>query len=315
MSNDSISWAAITALAVAVIGAELTSPLHVAMVSLANLAFACAALGSAALFYRHVRVNDRFSACCIGLAQALVFSALGAVLSYLLARDGGPLWDPTLHRWDRALGLDWLAYARFVDRHAWLVAAYGFAYGTLIPQTIVVIVALGFSGRLDRLRMFILAAILSGTTAILLSPLFPAVGNFTFLALKPSGFAHVWQSADLADVRDFLAVRNGSLASLDLRKMQGIIVFPSYHGALAATTLWAFWTSGLKWLRWGGGLVALLTIAATPVNGGHYFVDVIAGVAIAGASIAAARRLVFARLPLEAITALPFRRSRAAFAR
>ena len=60
--------------------------------------------------------------------------------------------------------------------------------------------------------------------------------------------------------------------------------------------------------------VALTTLAATPVDGGHYFVDVLAGIAIAAASLAAASRLVFVRLPLPAIRALPFRRSREAFA-
>jgi hypothetical protein len=314
-SNDSASWAVIGALVIAVVAAELVSPLAIAIGSLANLALACVALGSAAAFYRFVRINERFSAACTGLAQALLFSAAGAILSYLLARDGGALWDGTLHRWDRVLGFDWLGYAHAVDAHPWLVAIFNIAYGSLISQTILVILALGFSGRIEALRMFILAAILSGSTAILLSPLFPAVGNFTYLGLKHSGFAHVWQSANLADVRDFLAVRNGSMAVLDLRKMQGIIVFPSYHGALATTTLWAFWRSGLKWLRWGGSLLAALTIAATPINGGHYGVDILAGVAVAAASIAAAKRLVYLRLPFAAIRAWPFRRSREAFAR
>lgn len=314
-SKESASWALIAALVAAVLAAELAHPLAVAPGSFLGLLLACTALGAASLFYTRVRINDRFSACCMSLSQALLFSVAGAILSYLLAQDGGALWDGTLHRWDMALGFDWLGYAHGVDAHPWLVAVFNVAYGSLIPQTVVVILALGFSGRIDALRMFILAAILSGTTAILLSPLFPAVGNFTYLGLKHSDFGHDWQSADLADVRDFLAVRNRSLTMLDLREMQGIIVFPSYHGALAATTLWAFWRSGLNWLRCGGSLLAILTIAATPINGGHYAVDVLAGIAVAAASIAAARRLVYLRLPLAAITAWPFRRSREAFAR
>jgi hypothetical protein len=314
-SNDNASWAVIAALTACVAAIELASPLALALASLAKLALACGMLGAAAIFYRRVRFNERFSACCIGLAQALVFSAAGSILSYLLARNGGALWDATLQGWDRALGVDWLAYVRAIDTHGWAALPFRFGYESLILQTIAVILALGFSGKLDRLRMFILAAILSGTAAVLASPLFPAVGNFAYLGLRPGHFSHVWQSSGLADVRDFLALRHGTMATLDLRTMQGIIVFPSYHGALATVNLWAFWTSGLRWLRWVGASTALTTIAATPVFGGHYFVDVLAGIVIASVSIAAARRLVFVRVPFPAITALPFRRSHGAFAR
>ena len=314
-SSDGASWAAVAVLAAAALALELASPLPLVWGSFSGLAMACACLGSAALFYRHVRRNDRFSACCTGLIQALLFSVIGSILSYLVARSGGSLWDSTLHDWDRALGFDWLAYARLVDAHPSLVLAYRLAYASLIPQTVAVIFALGFSGRLDQLRTFVLAAILSGSVAILASPLFPAVGNFAYLGLHPGDFASVWQSTGLADVRDFLAVRTGALPALDLRTMQGIIVFPSYHGALATVTLWAFWRSGMRALRWPGTVLAIVTIAATPIDGGHYSVDVIAGIGIAIASIAAAGRLVMVRVPLPAITAWPFRRSREAFAR
>jgi PAP2 superfamily protein len=315
MSNDSASWALIGVLTAIVAALELASPLAIAVGGFASIALACAGLGSVAAFYRRIRVNERFSACCIGLLQALVFSVVGSILSYLLARDSGAIWDPILAHWDHELGLDWLAYARLIDHHSWAIPPLRLAYASLIPQTIALILALGFSGRLGQLRTFILAAIISGSAAVLASPLFPAVGNFAYLGLEPGDFAHVWQASGLADVRDFIAVRSGSMTVLDLRTMQGIIVFPSYHGALATVTLWGFWKSGMKWLRRAGTAIALTTIVATPIEGGHYFIDVIAGIALAMASIAVARRLVFVRVPLMPLRALPFRRSRAAFAR
>ena len=313
-SNDRFSWAMIAALVAAVVALELRSPLRIEAASLANLALACLALGGAALFYRRVRINEKLSASCVALTQALVFSAAGSILSYLLARNGGAFWDATLYSWDRALGLDWLGYVRFVDAHDWLVLPFRLAYASLIPQIIVVILALGFSGRLDRLRAFILASIASGIAAILLSPLFPAISNYVHLGLTAADFRHVNPYAGYVHLHDLTALRSGEMTVLSLPKMQGIITFPSYHACLATLTLWAFWNSGLGWLRWSGAAVALTTIAATPVDGGHYFVDVIAGVAIAFASIVAARRLIFLPLRLPALRALPFRRSRAAFA-
>jgi hypothetical protein len=314
-SRDDGIWALIAALVAAVAAIELHSPLAIDIRSLGNLLLACLALGAAALFYSRFRPNENLRASCVCLTQALLFSAGGAILSYLLARNGGPFWDSTLYAWDQGLGLDWLGYVHLVDAHPWLVLPFHLAYGSLIPQIIVVILALGFSGRLDQLRTFVFAAISSGIAAIVISAFVPAVSNYVHLGLTQADFRHVNPWAGYVHLHDLTALRNGMMTELSLPKMQGIITFPSYHACLATLTLWAFWKSGLGWFRWVGAAVALTTIAATPVDGGHYFVDVIAGIAIALASILAARKLIYARVPLGALTAWPFRRSREAFAR
>jgi len=313
-SNDSVSWMMVAALVASTSLTELQSPLSIDIRGFAGLAIACAALTAVAVFYRRVRINENFAVSCVGLQQALLFTAAGSILSYLLARNGGAFWDSTFYGWDQALGLDWLGYVRFMDAHPWLVLLYRLAYGSLIPQIIVVILALGFTGRLDQLRMFILSAILGGIIAILLSPLFPAVSNYVYLGLTRTDFQHVNPWAGYVHLKDLTALRSGQMTVLSLPKMQGIITFPSYHACLAALTFWAFWNSRLGWLRWVGGVVALTTLAATPVDGGHYFVDVLAGIAIGAACIAAARRLVYVRVRLPDLRALPSRRSHAASA-
>ena len=66
--------------------------------------------------------------------------------------------------------------------------------------------------------------------------------------------------------------------------IEGLITFPSFHTALAVVTAWAFW--GTRYIA-GPTLVLNLTVIASTVPvGGHYFVDVFAGAAIAGARIA-----------------------------
>ena len=68
----------------------------------------------------------------------------------------------------------------------------------------------------------------------------------------------------------------------------------------------------MNWLRWSGMTLAALTIAATPVDGGHYLVDVIAGLAIALVGITIAVRAVRWTPTWPRLTASPFRRSHAA---
>jgi membrane-associated phospholipid phosphatase len=44
--------------------------------------------------------------------------------------------------------------------------------------------------------------------------------------------------------------------------------------------------------RWLGGTVNAMMLAATPIDGSHYFVDVVAGVAIAMLALLMARAIV-----------------------
>lgn len=309
-AGDVPAWIVIIILLLGVMIAEWRSPLGIAASGLTSLAVACCALAIGTIFYRQVRRREHFAVMCIAMIHMLLFSAAGAVLSYLLAREGGALWDARFEAWDKALGFDWLAYARLVDSHAWIALPFRLAYASLIPQIIVIVLALGFAQRLRELRSVILAAMLCGTVTILLSPLFPAVSNFVHLGLGPADFRNVNPWAGYTHLADYEALRNSTLATMDLPKMQGIITFPSYHAGLATVTLWGFLQSEVRILRWSGAAVALTTIAATPVDGGHYLVDVIAGVAIALASIFAAKRFVSAAMQAP-LKSSPFRRLRA----
>jgi membrane-associated phospholipid phosphatase len=77
---------------------------------------------------------------------------------------------------------------------------------------------------------------------------------------------------------------------------QGIITFPSLHAALALIITVALWPIPI--LRWVTIAINTLMLVSIPVDGGHYFIDVLAGLAIASASIVAAKRIAeFAHQP------------------
>jgi membrane-associated phospholipid phosphatase len=271
---------------------ELQSPLPIAVGSLTSLAVTCVVLITVAGFYQTVRPRENFAISCMALVQAILFSAAGSILSYLLARRTGATWDSTLQRWDELLGFDWLAFVGVVDAHPWAAAILRMSYASLIPQIIAIVVALGFGYRFNQLQVVILGAMLAGTATIFLSPFFPAYGNYLHRGLSSVAFKHVHPWAGYAHAADLNGLRTGHFAILDLSEMQGIITFPSYHAALATVTAWGFWNSGNAPLRWGGSIVSVTTIIATPVDGGHYLVDVLAGIAIAVVSVIAAKHLI-----------------------
>ena len=313
--GDFASAMVLVLLALAVAACQWVAPLPIDVRSMGTLGVACAGLWSAALFYRRVRPRENFAVMCVALSHVILFTALGIVLSYLLARNGGDLWDSRLAAWDRAIGFDWLAYVRWWDQSALATAWLKIAYASLIPQVIALVLVLGFTNRLAELRIVMLAAIVAGAVTVVLSSFFPAVSNYIHLGLSARDFLHVDPFAGDVHMRDFNALRDGNAKLLVLGKMEGIITFPSYHAGLSVVTLWGFWATRIAWVRWPGILFAASTIVATPVDGGHYLVDVLAGCAIAALALAWSKRAIFWSPAPPRITALPFRRSREASAR
>lgn len=277
--------------------------------------FACTPLVFIAFFYHRVRPRERIVAIAVTLIQILTFSALGCILQYLLAREGGESWDQIFLDADRTMGLDWIGYVRWVDAHAWAATALRWGYAAMIPGAIATVISLSLLGKLDELRTFTLAGLICGGVTILLSPLFPSVSCYVFLGLHPADFQHVNVQPGYAQLVDFAALRAGTFSTIRLPELQGIIAFPSYHAGLATVSTWGFWKADIWWIRLLGICTAICTIVSAPVFGGHYFADVIAGIVIASCSIGLAKHLVYTPGLAPWITALPFRHSREASAR
>jgi membrane-associated phospholipid phosphatase len=73
---------------------------------------------------------------------------------------------------------------------------------------------------------------------------------------------------------------------IDLTQLMGIVSFPSYHATLPVILAWA--QRDVRGWRFVAPVWAGVTILATPVFGGHYGVDVLAGLVMAVLSLSAA---------------------------
>ncbi|MET7244343.1 phosphatase PAP2 family protein [Methylobacterium sp. EM32] len=266
-------------------------------------AAACLGLELVATVYTVRRPDPRLAVSLSCVAQILGFSACAALLSYAVAATGGPLRDDAFLALDRALGLDWTAYLAALNDRPGLGAALTLAYRTLMPQMILVVVVLGFGGRLAAAREFVLAFVIAGVVTVVLSGLLPAVGTYAHLGLRPEDFSRLSPAAPYAHLADLTGLRDGTLRSITLDRMEGIITFPSFHTALGVLFIRYFWMSRIT--RWPGIALNGMMIAATPIDGGHYFVDVGAGAVIAVLAIGAAGFLVRAAGPAEGRRARP----------
>ena len=310
-TSNAAAWAFLMFLIVCLGLVELFDPVPITMRGVLPLIVSCISLWGAAYYYLNVRPVEKFAEMCVSLSQVLLFSAVGIILSYFAARTAVPLWDETFVRWDQALGFDWMAAMRLVDSSKVAVAVLFIAYASLIPQIVLVVCALGFLHKLEELRTVMLAAMICGSVCILISAFMPAVAYPIHYGITPNTFENVTPWAGFIKLGDFMSLRDGTIARFDFASMQGLITFPSYHAGLSAVTFWGFYQARVNWLRMPAMTLAFLTIVSTPIDGGHYLVDVLAGVAVAIGSLFAASRMIRWTPGWPRLTASPFRRSHA----
>jgi len=149
-------------------------------------------------------------------------------------------------------------------------------------------ILLGLTKNYVRLQQFTIACTLTVFATAIISALVPAIGTYQQygLAAETASFK---ATGYLIQLDRLPVARDGTLRVLNLSQIGGIVTFPSFHAAVAMITMWGLWC--LWWMR----PLALITMGgmliATPLLGGHYFVDVMAGVVVAAVAIAVVTRL------------------------
>lgn len=287
---DRLIWTMIGATALVVAMAALAGPFRIDWRSYAPVALGCAALVAVAVYYSRFRPEPKFSSALTGTAQIAAFAAVGAPLSYVAASAALPLWDAELMTWDRDLGLDWMALLSAMNTHADLHPAFRFAYASFAIQATTTVLALAFANHLIRLRRFLLGFMLATFVTIAVSAVMPAQGVWGHLHLATHDYPNIAPVTQSTHLAVFHGLRDGSFRELMAQGAEGIITFPSLHAALGLLFILAMWP--IPYLRWAAVALNVLMIAATPVDGGHYFSDVIAGLAIALACWAVAARCI-----------------------
>jgi membrane-associated phospholipid phosphatase len=276
---DGVIWAIVAGIAAIVLAALLLSSFRIAWDSFMGPALAWLVLVGAAWFYRRRRHDPKLATALTGTAQILAFSAVAAPLSYLAASAGLPLQDGLFDAWDHALAVDWQSLLAWMNRQALLHPVFSYAYGSFTLQASTTVLMLAFSGRHLRLKTFTLAFMLTAVVTIAISAVLPAQGIWGHYGLTPADHPAISPATRELHLATFHGLRDGSVRLLMGVGSEGIITFPSLHAALAVIFILALWPVPI--LRWLGVTVNVLMIIATPVDGGHYVIDVIAGVILA----------------------------------
>ena len=264
-----IQWGVIAALVALDAAGLFHCGIHLAWQGLIRVVGAMLIFTALGLFYERWRPDERLSDLAWSGVRLLAFFAAMGVMSYLVAATDLPLVDDRLAAADRALGLDWLGWFAFVQHHPVFHGFLHAAYLTALPQIALITTYLGLAGRPERNSEFLWLMIVSTAIIVPISGLLPAFSASVYFGVP--GFVE--------HMPDFVALRTGRFTELDLSRLQGLVSFPSFHTSLGV--LFSYVLRGRRIPL----LIALLVngalIAAVPTEGGHYFVDVLAGAAVA----------------------------------
>ena len=226
--------------------------------------------------YGHSRTSDAMEA--TGLVYGQGFLLL--FLLFPLTAMSAPFADDALAGIDRFLGFDWPSFASLFVGRRFAQWALVVVYHSFIWQPLVIVLSLFASGRDDRAWQFVTAGTLAALITGLLFPFAPALGAFVHYGVEPGAFPKLQSGWQFAPVLH--AIKDEGVRLITPQMFSGVVSFPSYHAAAALIFAWAMWPFRARWLF---VVLNIGVCASALIVGAHYFIDILAGLAVGGAAI------------------------------
>ncbi|HKS86216.1 MAG TPA: phosphatase PAP2 family protein [Pseudolabrys sp.] len=230
--------------------------------------------------YRTVRPDPHLAALTEISGQILLILLFGILLSYAAVTVNLPYVDAVLYSIDNSLGFDRHKYLDFFAHRPWLAYAIHAAYHCMLPQFALVPVVMFFAMPIERLQTMMIAIVIALLMTTAVSVFTPSLTAFVHVDLPQ--MSHVPPGLYTPEAT-MEGLRAGTFRVIRLDNLEGLISFPSFHTTAALIFIWTVCT--VPYVRWASVIVNLALISATPIDGAHYFVDVIGGFAVAGIAI------------------------------
>jgi hypothetical protein len=196
------------------------------------------------------------------------------VLNYLAMSAGAPFRDALFARVDAFLGFDWLACVKWVNSHGSARDALEIFYNSHKLLFMATLIFLVIKGHEARIREFLIIFFITALVTIIIGGLAPAAGGYAYFHPAREAIANLPATAGRYFLPHLVPLNAGQMKTIDLGNMAGLVAFPSYHVVMALMVIHAARGSRLQPFIL---FPALGMIAATPVFGGHYLVDILGG--------------------------------------
>lgn len=244
---------------------------------------------------------DRRIADAIGvIAVAAMGGMTGGALAMLELRLHFPVADAMLQSWDHQLGVDGIAIVgALVHDYNWTFTFMQPAYNYTIEIFFAGLIVLALRG--DRIEAWRAAFCFVGTllTTCLIAAFFPAKGIGIWAPpelladMAPQAMRNFWPHFD-----EFYY---GSDPVLRLQVIDGVISFPSFH-TVVGLLIFAMWRRNVVTCALAAAFLGFMLLAIFP-GGGHYFVDLLGGLAAWAGWYALSRHIERKATPQMALVA------------
>lgn len=238
--------------------------------------------------YARIRPDPRLAGLA-GSAAVFFWSGTASNLMALAAlRTGAPLIDHALAWSDAQLGLDTRAIVVLLSGNDAFGQVLSWLYHGTPAFVLATFMLLSALGRLKTLWEASFAFAASAAFCGFCLAFLPAVAAFEHYGVPDDVMASLPSHAGVFHLDTIHMFRSGAINTIELVHLQGVATFPSFHATMAAIIAFGL-KLGIVTFFFGAVLAALILLA-TIVIGGHYAVDLPAGIALFAACILWLRR-------------------------
>jgi membrane-associated phospholipid phosphatase len=287
-SRQSTLAAVLTAAALIAAGLIVATGTSLELAGFARFAALAGALGLVFLWCQARSLDPRLAAAAGIVAVGTVSLMLCGIVSNLGLRMQAPLADAQLAAVDAAIGLHVDQAVQAAARSPVLIEVLAFTYNTSGLMVVALIFAAITRKALDCAWELTVTAVIAMQAVAAISVSMPAVG-----AMKHFGLGYLQgdglpAGAGVYHLKSFAHFYSGTDPLVRLEDLNGLVTFPSFHTVLALLATQALWQTRFRWL--GVAWTATVIVSTIPI-GGHYLVDLIAGLLIWAGAAAFSSRL------------------------
>ncbi|WP_332303503.1 phosphatase PAP2 family protein [Rhizobium sp. GR12] len=241
-------------------------------------------------FYRKSGRDLRIAAALISGGLFILFTLVASVFNYMFLPVAFPAIDDVLFRVDAALGYSWPDIVLWATTNPWIGTILFFVYATSLPQLLVIVITLGFTGKERMLHHFLVTGVLGAFTSIVFWIFFPTFGPSAYVQLPQWVSQTIPLAVDNAYGQELSRLITGGVSYLTPKNVLGLIGFPSFHIFMAAMSAWFV---PRHWLVMAIILpLNFVMLLAVLVQGGHHLSDVFGGLVAFAIVCAASARLL-----------------------
>lgn len=226
-------------------------------------------------FYRKSGRDLRIATALISAGLFILFSLAASVFNYMFLPVHFPAIDPLLFRVDAAFGYSWPDVVTWAATHPWVGKTLFAVYATSLPQLLLIVITLAFTGKDRMLHHFLVTGVIGALASIVFWIFFPTFGPSAYQSFPQWVPQIIPLAVDAGYGQELVRLGQEGVTYLTPKNILGLIGFPSFHIFMAAMSVWF---APRHWLSmtviW---TLNALMLPAVLVQGGHHLSDIFGG--------------------------------------